>query len=730
MYRLSKSKVVIAVAVLLGVLACALAVTIVPAQAQASGPQVLVDNNDLGYPQPVSMNGRVLAPAFNLAGALGAKLEWDSVHCMATIATNDITIKLIVGNRTALLNDEQVELDLPAIILQDRLFAPVRFVAEALGGHASWDEQTQTVEIASKQTANVHRLCDGSLPANIAFTSNGYLWLLHTEEHGEPPVQVTHTGTVSIVGWSPDGQWLAYLQNDSRGQDAAYSDDNHLWVVMADGSGAYQVNQNFVPALSNQMTVAWSPTDNTIVYLTAPSGTQFTGYSIKMAQIAAGEAKTSTLVPEIGDALDFGWAPDGRSLAVSFPANSEQGLRIDRIVLDGKRLNLLQFGNKVVQQGDIISSWGATGFKWSPDGEYLAYYLRPNSGSLSADGVAIELLDSTTGKTLDLGCGLSYPEWLAWSPDSKRLAFIKGSGREATMDKRLFIANMADGKIDDCGSVGQVDAQPVWTQTVPYRVVFCRGAESLNWEGQPKGYWGVMAPGQRIWLGDSSGLQALTTDTAGTSDYAPVISPDGVSLVFLHLDRMSAGSLFLAPLKGGTETELLSGLSGSPGYYGNYYPAWFSIHWLGQGPGEPSAQTLLAYQDVKFVLPDNWQATKGSAPGQEITFVDQNGLSMGGSFLEGYNPDTYLGSTIPNHSQEQSVENIDTPLGAGQLVVLKRGYDAASGRTDNYQEVWAVIPITKLDMGYNMAYIFWVGVNGSVDQSKSILLQILNHTKN
>jgi hypothetical protein len=147
------------------------------------------------------------------------------------------------------------------------------------------------------------------------------------------------------------------------------------------------------------------------------------------------------------------------------------------------------------------------------------------------------------------------------------------------------------------------------------------------------------------------------------------------------------------------------------------------------GSGEPNAQTLLAYRDVKFVLPDNWHVAKGSGIDQEITFVDQSGLSRGGTFLEGYDMGAYLGSTMPNHSMEQSVENIATPLGAGSLVVLERGYPAASGRTDTYKEVWAVIPITKLNMGYPMAYIFWVGVNGSVDQSKSILLQILNHTK-
>jgi Tol biopolymer transport system component len=185
---------------------------------------------------------------------------------------------------------------------------------------------------------------------------------------------------------------------------------------------------------------------------------------------------------------------------------------------------------------------------------------------------------------------LEYPEWLAWSPDSKQLAFINGAGREATTEKRLFIASMADGKIADCGSAGQVDTQPVWTQTVPYRVAFCRGAENLNWEDKGDSYWGVMVPGQQIWMGDSNVRQPVTVATADTAAYAPSISPDGKNLIYLCLNRMYGGSLFLTPLDGGPKTQLLSGLTGSPGFYGNYYPAWVSTYWLRNEVNQAKAQ--------------------------------------------------------------------------------------------------------------------------------------------
>jgi hypothetical protein len=50
---------------------------------------------------------------------------------------------------------------------------------------------------------------------------------------------------------------------------------------------------------------------------------------------------------------------------------------------------------------------------------------------------------------------------------------------------------------------------------------------------------------------------------------------------------MSVGSLVLAPLDGSAEIRLVSGLTGNPGYYGNYYPDWFSIFWVRREVNQP-----------------------------------------------------------------------------------------------------------------------------------------------
>ena len=235
---------------------------------------------------------------------------------------------------------------------------------------------------------------------------------------------------------------------------------------------------------------------------------------------------------------------------------------------------------------------------YATDGRYLAYYLEPGSGSMTADGVAIRVLNlQNHSYPLDLGTGLKYPQWLAWSPDSNWLAYIRGYGRDATIDKRLYLADLqSGGKVTDCGSParegnspepgcpwtkenpGQVDTQPLWLSDKSYSILFCRGKEN-NWWDSFNGE--VLVPRQRIWTRTADGVEnTLTSGPADTADYAPRVALDGKNLFFLRLIRYDNGSLYFKPLAGGQETELIRGLTGNPGYYGNYYPECISIYWI------------------------------------------------------------------------------------------------------------------------------------------------------
>ncbi|HBC94270.1 MAG TPA: copper amine oxidase [Pelotomaculum sp.] len=553
----------------------------VPAFAGQAAILVSVDGKklDLEVP-PVIQGDRVMVSVRKLAESLRAQVDWDPATETATIVCGSRVVKLVNGSNVALLSGEPVRLDVPVRVEENRLLAPLRFLAESLGATVAWSNIEQKARIISAPPEGPERVCHASFPARVALTNNGHLWIVDGASAGSAPVQITNEGIAEIVGWSPDGWWLMYLHRDAPD---LWSTPPYLWVVKADGStGACQVDRRPVTG-----TPAWSPLEDAIAYGTqAPDQKNAPDGNLKLAVLddgdsgTTGEAMITVLLPDESDVADFAWVPDGQSIAVSLPRNKECPLLINRIDLKGKSVNLLTHGEPNATE-EYFYTRSATGLQWSPDGRYLAYYLEPSSGSMAADGVSIQVLDlQQSGQPLDLGSGLGYARWLAWSPDSTRLAYIVGCGRDATVNKRLYLADLqSGGKITDCGSAGQVDTQPVWSSNKPYSLLFNRGKEGGTWTGGDN-FPDVLVPGQRIWLrADGGEVKSLTSGPADTADYAPKLSPNGETLAYLRLNRYDSGSLCLKPLTGGQDLELISGLTGDHGFYGNYYPEWLSIYW-------------------------------------------------------------------------------------------------------------------------------------------------------
>ena len=96
---------------------------------------------------PIIRNDRTMLPIRFIAEALGAQVDWDGETRAVTITSEDITIKIAIGESFAIVNDQIVELDSPAFIESDRTFLPLRFVSENLGAQVDWIEETRQVVI-------------------------------------------------------------------------------------------------------------------------------------------------------------------------------------------------------------------------------------------------------------------------------------------------------------------------------------------------------------------------------------------------------------------------------------------------------------------------------------------------------------------------------------------------------------------------------------------------------
>ncbi|MDI9449250.1 MAG: copper amine oxidase N-terminal domain-containing protein [Pelotomaculaceae bacterium] len=97
---------------------------------------------------PIIENDRTLVPLRVIFEALGAGVEWDGATQTVRAERDGTIIKLVIGGK-AYVNDQPVELDVPAKIVNDRTLVPLRFVSEALGCRVEWFGDSMTVSITS-----------------------------------------------------------------------------------------------------------------------------------------------------------------------------------------------------------------------------------------------------------------------------------------------------------------------------------------------------------------------------------------------------------------------------------------------------------------------------------------------------------------------------------------------------------------------------------------------------
>lgn len=125
----------------------AVAAPVQPVTVWVDGKQLTLD------PAPVIVQDRTLVPLRAIFSALGAQVGWDgNTRTVTATAPDGRYVRFQIGSRQACLSpacDRTVTLDVPAQIIADRTFVPVRFVAQALGATVQWDGARRAVIIQS-----------------------------------------------------------------------------------------------------------------------------------------------------------------------------------------------------------------------------------------------------------------------------------------------------------------------------------------------------------------------------------------------------------------------------------------------------------------------------------------------------------------------------------------------------------------------------------------------------
>ena len=107
--------------------------------------KVLVNEKAVDFDvEPVIKNGRTLVPFRKLLETMGATVDWDSDTKIVTCSKGDTKIKLTISETTAYVNEKAVTLDVPAEIIGNSTFVPLRFIGEGLNCDVDWNGQVST----------------------------------------------------------------------------------------------------------------------------------------------------------------------------------------------------------------------------------------------------------------------------------------------------------------------------------------------------------------------------------------------------------------------------------------------------------------------------------------------------------------------------------------------------------------------------------------------------------
>jgi len=114
--------------------------------------RICVNGKFLDYDvPPVIKEGRTLIPVRAVTRGLGADVDWDEETKTVTITRGEVTIMLKLDTAEYKVNGEKFIMDVPAQLICNRTFVPLRFIAQALGDAVNYDPDTGDIEIETPE---------------------------------------------------------------------------------------------------------------------------------------------------------------------------------------------------------------------------------------------------------------------------------------------------------------------------------------------------------------------------------------------------------------------------------------------------------------------------------------------------------------------------------------------------------------------------------------------------
>lgn len=110
-----------------------------------------VNGSDVAFSdvKPVSIDGRVLVPVRGVFEQMGVNVDWEPANRAVYASGNGREVVLYINKRVAKVDDNDVTLDVPAMIYHGRTMVPLRFISESMGAKVEWLPSANTVAITT-----------------------------------------------------------------------------------------------------------------------------------------------------------------------------------------------------------------------------------------------------------------------------------------------------------------------------------------------------------------------------------------------------------------------------------------------------------------------------------------------------------------------------------------------------------------------------------------------------
>lgn len=264
---------------------------------------------------------------------------------------------------------------------------------------------------------------------------------------GGQAAEILHDCWAMQPRWSRDGKQIIYVTPESPGPGEAYR--LTLAAVSANGGSgkllAKDVDGKIIRQLGNQSGNRLSPDGKTIVTsgFTAEDTVGEIGIpSLHIWKISLDGSKSEKITNENKSYADAcpSWSPDGNKIAFLRMKKINEELPLGALDLYSI-CTVNSFGGDLKILVSESDKW-INSPVWSPDGKMIAY-LTAGKNPPNAKSLNVFNLENSLTKVVGEVSAASTAIDLAWSPDSKRIAFNDGKG------KVIKVMNINDGIIKD-----------------------------------------------------------------------------------------------------------------------------------------------------------------------------------------------------------------------------------------------------------------------------------------